>query len=427
MSNPAVKPKGQSHDTDLLLACNVTSFKQWLITQGYKVSAPDRANAARGVHYWVDVPNCKPVSVQEGFGRKQRFAQTHYRLRPLLTSYLASPVATAIKDIVRPNSSGQLQVVVKGKVQPALMASNNEVPAILRAQNQDRRGYLLSDADIALALTIESPIPEGVEAKHVIGVRLGGAGRGGMTVAAHMRVYDSPDARRLVEVASYPILTDGGDLKSYGDALLRHVNALSAPTTILVDAFGDGVQLLKYLQDVVSPHVRCYGMTMGQALPKGGNGKRFVNRRTECSVLTAEAIRNKNLKLLLPSDCGLSDPLVLLGSKIPYELSAENRYLVAKPSHIAAAQLPAADLFDAFCMAYHSVELPLAVEKPVPAYADPATAPKAPEKKLGLYLTELRDDFAINCPLKQKSDESMAAFANRRWVYAQAMIEARPA
>lgn len=426
MSNPAVKPKGQSHDTDLLLACNVTSFKQWLITQGYKVSAPDRANAARGVHYWVDVPNCKPVSVQEGFGRKQRFAQTHYRLRPLLTSYLASPVATAIKDIVRPKPAGQLQMVVKGKVEPIAAAANNDVPAILQVYKQDRSHYLLSDADIAQALTIESPIPKSVEVKHVIGVRLGGAHRDGMTVAAHMRVYDSSDARRLVEVCSYPILTESGDLKSYGDTLLRYVEALSAPTTILVDALGEGVQLLHYLQHAVSPQVSCYGMTMGQALPKGGNGKRFVNRRTECSVLAAEAIQNQNLKLRLPSDCGLSDPLALLGSKIPYEVIAENRYRVAKPSQIATAKLPTADLFDAFCMAFHSVELPLAVEKPAPA-SEPATAPKAPATVMDQFLTDLRDDFAINCPLKQGASESLAAFANRRWVYAQAMIDARPA
>ncbi|POA45602.1 hypothetical protein C1893_23400 [Pseudomonas sp. MPR-ANC1] len=425
MANPAAKSKGQSHDTDLLAACNVASFRQWLITQGYKVTAPDRANAARGVHYWVELPGCKPVSVQEGFGRKQRYAQTHSRLRPLLSSYMVSPVASAIKDVVRPQGGGQLQVVVQGKIQPSAKVASCDGVAILKAPSRAAGQYLLSDSDIAQALTIESPIPEGVEVKHVIGVRLGGVHRGGMTVAAHMRVYDTPDARRLVEVGSYPIHTESGDLKSYGDTLLRHVEALSAPATILVDALGEGVQLLHYLQHVVSPHVRCYGMTMGQALPKGGNGKRYVNRRTECSVLAAEAIRNKNMKLALPSDIGFSDPMVLLGSKLPFQFTDEARYRVAKPSEIADAQLPTADLFDAICMAFHSMELPLAVEKPAPSF-DPAPAPEAPAKKLDQYLTDLRDDFAINCPLKQKPEESLAAFANRRWVYAQAMIDARP-
>lgn len=424
MSNPAVKPKGQSHDTDLLLACNVMSFKQWLTTQGHTVTAPDHANAARGVHYWVELPGCKPVSVQEGFGRKQRYAQTHYRLRPLLENYLASPVATAIKDIVRPKPAGQLQMVVKGKVEPIAAAASNDVPAILQAYKQDRSNYLLSDADIAKALTIESPIPEGAEVKHVFGVRVGGADRKGMTVAAYMKVYDTPDARRLVEVVEYPVRSDQHDIKGHAEALFKHAHALPN-ATILVDVLGDGLVFFKHLQAFTSPTVARYGMTMGQALPKGGNGKRFANRRTECSVLAAEAIKNKNMKLVLPTDSALSDPLVLLGSKIPYELTTETRYLVAKPSQIAHAQLPTADLFDAICMAYHSMELPLAVEKPAPSF-DPAPAPEAPAKVMDQYLTDLRDDFAINCPLKQKPDESLAAFANRRWVYAQAMIDARP-
>lgn len=424
MANPAANPKGQAHDTDLLMACNVMAFKQWLIGQGFSVTAPDRTNAARGVHYWVELPGFKPVSVQEGFGRKQRYAQTHFRLRQLLTSFLANPVALAIKDIVRPKSPGALQVVVKGKVQPVAKAANSDVPAILQAQKQDRGDYLLSDADIAQALTIDSPIPDGVEVQHVFGVRVAGADRKGMTVVAHMKVYDSPDARRLVEVVNYPLPLLGGS-----DVMAENLFALakSLPSaTILVDVLGDGLVFLQRLQALASPTVKRYGMTMGQALPKGGNAKRFVNRRTECSVLAAEAIRGGNIKLLLPPDSGLSDPLALLGSKIPYELTAEARYLVAKPSQIASAQLPTADYFDAICMAFHSVQLPLAVEKPTPACSDPATAPKAPAKKLDQYLTDLRDDFAINCPLKQKPEESLAAFANRRWVYAQAMIDARP-
>lgn len=425
MATPASNPKSQAHDSDVLMASNVTSFKQWLIGQGIKVTAPDRANAARGVHYWVELPGAKPVSVQEGFGRNKRYAQTHVRLRQLLSSFLANPVAVAVKDVVRPKAPGALQVVVKGKVQPVAKAANSDVPALLQAHTLDRRNYLLSDADIAQALAIDSPIPAGAEVKHVFGVRVAGADRKGMTVAAYMKVYDSPDARRLVEVVEYPIRTDKHDIPAHAEALFKHAAALPN-ATILVDVLGDGLLFFKHLQTYASPTVTRYGMTMGQALPKGGNSKRFANRRTECTVLAGEAIRNKNLKLVLPSDSGLSDPLVQLGSKIPYQLTDEQRYLVAKPSQIENAKLPPADLFDAICLAFHSIELPLAVEKPAPACSDPATKPKAPAKAMDQYLTDLRDDFAVSCPLTQQDGESLAAFANRRWVYAQAMIDARP-
>lgn len=43
------------------------------------------------------------------------------------------------------------------------------------------------------------------------------------------------------------------------------------------------------------------------------------------------------------------------------------------------------------------------------------------------HLQDLRDDFAATCPLQLLPGESPAAFAGRRWVYAQAMVESRPA
>lgn len=43
------------------------------------------------------------------------------------------------------------------------------------------------------------------------------------------------------------------------------------------------------------------------------------------------------------------------------------------------------------------------------------------------HLEDLRDDFAIHCPLWQLEDESLAAFANRRWEYADVMMKARTA
>ncbi|MBV4524364.1 hypothetical protein KVG88_30280 [Pseudomonas sp. SWRI74] len=425
MSNTAkAKGQGQAHDIDLLLASNVGAFEQWLRAQGITVTPPDKANIARGVHYWVELQGCKPVSVQEGSGRNARYAQTHFRLRPLLSRFLASPVASAIKDIVRPTAPGQLQIVVSGQLQAPSRAVNGEVPALLQA---NRAGHLLSDADIDRALAIESPIPEAAEVKHVFGVRVAGAGRKGMTVVAHMKVYDAPDSRRLVEVIDYPICSEPGALQSHAEALFKRAEALPN-ATILVDVLDDGLELFQNLQAIASLSVARYGLTMGMMLPKSGSRKRFTNLRTECTVRAAEAIKGGEMKLMLPIDPVVGDPFVLFGSKTPYHMTPDARFQVAKPSEIEASNLPTADLLEAICLAFHGNELPTVAEQPSEVEPAPAPAPAAPApaKPLDQYLSDLRDDFAATCPLVWDREESMAAFANRRWVYAQAMIDARP-
>ncbi len=51
----------------------------------------------------------------------------------------------------------------------------------------------------------------------------------------------------------------------------------------------------------------------------------------------------------------------------------------------------------------------------------------APEsQKLPVHLEDLRDDFAIHCPLTQRTGESLQDFAVRRWEYAKVMMETRP-
>ena len=59
---------------------------------------------------------------------------------------------------------------------------------------------------------------------------------------------------------------------------------------------------------------------------------------------------------------------------------------------------------------------------PVPAPVSPAGATITP---LPRYLSDLRDDFALHAPLVQQENESLAAFADRRWEYADVMISAR--
>lgn len=65
--------------------------------------------------------------------------------------------------------------------------------------------------------------------------------------------------------------------------------------------------------------------------------------------------------------------------------------------------------------------------RPVPP--SPAAAAPLQEAKpvaIGGYLEDLRDDFALHAPLKQRPNEALRDYAARRWEYAQLMIELRP-
>ena len=423
------KPKGQAHDNDLLLASNVSSFKQWLITQGIAVRHPEAAHKERGVHYWVDIPGCKPVSVQEGTGRQSRFAQTHFRLRQLLNSYLTSPVASAVREVVRTKAPGPLLAVVGNKVQQRPAKENAHALKILLPSPTN---YLLSAEEIERALDprrsmITLPlgaVPFTVPPKHVFGIRVSGEGVHGLTVAAHMHVHESVSAAgitRFVDVVEYPIHSTSTDLE--GLAKMLFLKASELPNaTILVDARGLGAAFLAYLQVLSSPTVKRYGMMMGQPLPKRGATASYYNRRAECSVLAATAIKEGKMKLALPPPTD-SDVLDRLGARIPFSIDEAGRYRTPKPEALHDIELPCADIFEAISLAFHSQPLPLSVEKQVAPTQEP---PKASAAPLDTYLADLRDDFAINCPLKQKGEESLTAFANRRWEYAQAMIDARP-
>lgn len=417
-----IKPKGQAHDNDLLLASNVSSFKQWLITQAIPVRDPESAHKGRGVHFWVDIPGCKPVSVQEGTGRQSRFAQTHFRLRQLLNSYLTSPVASAVREVVRTKGPGPLLAVVGNKLQPPAVQDSKRAIAILPPSGK----YLIGADDIHRALELPTAIPADATYNHVFGVRVAGEGEHSLTVAAHMHVHEVVNAlgtSRLVDVVGYPLHSPSADLKSLAKQLFLKASKLPS-ATILVDVRGLGAQFLSELQALKSPLVKRYGMMMGQPLPKRGAGARFANRRAECTVQTISAIKCGTLKLSLPREIA-ADSITLdrLGARIPCSLDDLGRYNVPKPGTMSEATAPYADLFEAISLAFHSQPLPLTVEEQVKRNAEP---PKTPPAPLDTYLVDLRDDFAINCPLKKKSDESLAAFANRRWEYAQAMIEARP-
>ncbi len=389
------------HDQDLLLASNVSAFKEWLKAQGIEVREPEPAHSAQGVHYWVvPVPaKAKPkvVSVQEGSGRQKRYAQTHHRLRPLIERFLTSPLTNAVRTA---------QTTAVSKCASAPVATH----------------YLLSQANIQDALSgppLKGPVwgDHGtvLEPHDVFAVRLAGDDRDGASVAIHARIYGKGD-KQVVEVVEYPFDTNIQDLLPLAKEL--HERASKLPSaTILVDTAGIGLQFYHALQELGRTEVlHRYGLMMGAPLPKDAG---YFNRRSKCSVLAAKAIKVGRVKLKWPE--GVNPNLVLerFGCRIPYTINTHKQHQVASPKERAAKDLPCPDYFEALAMFFHDMDVPTPVEKPAPA------AEAAP-KKLSQDLIDLRDDFAITCPLTQVEGENLAAFAVRRWEYAQAMLDARP-
>jgi hypothetical protein len=74
------------------------------------------------------------------------------------------------------------------------------------------------------------------------------------------------------------------------------------------------------------------------------------------------------------------------------------------------------------------IRKPAAGDNSPTLFQERATA--RPEKALSAsqreYLRDLRDDFALRAPLMMNEGETMAAFADRCWQYADLMIERRP-
>lgn len=134
MEARAVKVSNNKHDQDLLEAGNVLPFKKWLKDQGVEVREPSSAHRDKGVYFWV-VPvsgKAKPkvVSVQEGIGRNKRYAQTHFRLRPLIGRFLTAPLVSAVREAAIPSV---IQPECKG----------DKAPLVLPAAPQGDAGRIL--------------------------------------------------------------------------------------------------------------------------------------------------------------------------------------------------------------------------------------------------------------------------------------------
>lgn len=437
-----VKGKGSKHDTDLLQASNVLTFKQWLKDQGVTVSDPSVQHAKDGVLFWAAVPNTHRgntlVSVCEGYGRKSRYARTHERLRPFLSQFFANPVAKAVNAAVRKAKSGTIQIVVNNKLQtPAVneATANIAKPAPIAVKAEPTpvnvpaplTRPLLSQVDVESAFRPigYGPIPDNAHARTVFAVRVGGESAGGdlgPTVVAEMRVNEcqipGPDNRaREVEVIELPIHTKSPNLQSLATRLADIV-AERPGAVVLVDLRGSGSAFLDMLKQQGGASLRCFGLLLGQQLPKS-NGE-YSNRRAQCMGDAVKAIRSGAMVMHFPlrdrADAGVG---------LPYTVSHDGRMKLWSPQELREQGHQIPYVLETISMAY--VEGVDFLNPDLVTVAAPVTAASAPVPgKVDDFLTDLRDDFAINCPLLLGTGETLDAFAIRRWEYAQAMVKNRP-
>ena len=387
MNNP-----GSKHDQSLLLASNVSGFKEWLKGQAVQVIDPDPSQSAQGILFWaIPAPGGKTVSVQEGVGRNARYVQTHVRLRTLVGRFLEAPSSNT------GDFEAELPVTPGGVVGTGL----------------------LSKTDIERALVIPSPISASAAYENIFTVRTSRDPRDGMTVVAHSKVHGIGDIK-VVEILRYPIVTRGVDVATLADSLMREAANLPS-ATILVDTAGAGLALYQELQSYASPWVRRYGVLMGKPTPTG----QFQSKRAECAMKASNAIKSGRAKLALPGYGTRSGQYEQLGTKMTYRYTDHGQLTVPNAKERLELKQPCPDVFEVVAMAFLDLHLPPELAK-APAVPNEPSPPAPPAKPLNKELEMLRDDFAVACPLTQDPNESIEAFATRRWAYAQAMIDARP-
>lgn len=397
MKAQATKSPASKHDQGRLLASNVLAFKEWLKEQGIQVIDPEASQSAQGVLFWaIPAPGSKTVSVQEGVGRNARYAQTHVRLRMLVGRFLEAP-SDHVGGTAAEAPLAQLPVTTEWAAATGL----------------------LSNEDIERALAIPSPIPAGATYEDVFTVRTSRDPCDGMTVVAHSKVHGIGDIK-VVEILRYPIVTRGVDVVMLADSLTQEVAKLPS-ATILVDTAGAGLALYQALQNYASPAVRRYGVLMGKPTPTG----KFQSKRAECAMKASSAIKSGRVKLALPGYGTRAGQYEQLGTKMTYQFTDHAQLKVPNAKERRELGQPCPDMFEVVAMAFLDLHLPPELAN-APAVSSNPAPPSTPAKPLDKDLEVLRDDFAVTCPFTQVDNESLAAFATRRWAYAQAMIDARP-
>lgn len=416
-TNKTPANRAGSYDADVLQASNVSGFKAWLIRHGYQVTAPSPADAKKGVIYWVVLTSKKSVCVREGRGVNNRYVETHHMLRGFLDRFLANPVASAVKSVVRPaHAAPRLPAVRSVTVAP--LALKKPQPA----QNDESQsaGKFLVSAELIQAAMARPAMDSGDESHHVIGVRVGGSGNAGRTVVTRMVVHGNDGSQRQLEVLEHVLVTDSGDLPQIADAINAAASKLDR-CTVLVDMTGAGSQLFELLSKTMVPGAKRFGLMLGLA-PGGADNKRFINQRSQCAVRAAAAFKRGAVKLI-----GTASDVNAYGGQLPFHFDEHARYRVERKAIRKANPDQHPDLFEAMSLAFAPIDFanpPPAVQAtPAPA---PTPAPAATTGKVNEYLTDLRDDFAVHCPLTQEVGEAMTAFVDRCWEYANLMVKRRP-
>jgi len=154
---PMEKPAA-SHDSDLLLAVDATSFREWLVRQGVRVRSAKGADKTKGILFWVR-PTGTPawLSVDAPGTAAGKYASTHRNLRAYLNEFLLKPLNSSMRKAKRE--------------QPAVANTNGLVPVSAAAKKPAQVKHLPGAVVAPSGVQVVHELCAGLSAEKAVEVR----------------------------------------------------------------------------------------------------------------------------------------------------------------------------------------------------------------------------------------------------------------
>lgn len=167
------------------------------------------------------------------------------------------------------------------------------------------------------------------------------------TVAGLFRIQGDGDridpSPRRVEMVQTLLNSLSEDLLQMAHTVFNAAKELSN-CTIVVDQGGLGTHFIKILEILGAERV--IGSTWGRA-PEGlEHQSRFFNRRAQCNIHAAEAVKDGRITLVAGAD------LVEQGSTLPYHFDEYGRYHMRSKEEMHTLKMPTCDAWDVVAMAF---------------------------------------------------------------------------
>lgn len=210
--------------------------------------------------------------------------------------------------------------------------------------------YLLGRSLIERAIGAKRVIAPAEQFGHMLIIDVAAGVYRDKTVCLHAHVIGNGDRidddPRRVDVVGIPVFSNSLDWQEVAGRVYQYALTLSNPT-ILVDVGGQGVQFAKMLERLGLGNI--VKVNWGNTNFRKKYKERFFNRRAQCSVHAAEAVKDGRVTFVREHTKELLDQ----GSRIPYFFDEKARYHIMPKEKMKELEgIPSPDLWDTVCMAF---------------------------------------------------------------------------